>query len=138
MDEAERCTHVAYLYYGRMLVGGDPTSMKQTEIAATNRRVEILCQPLMPALAALRDAPHVGDVSVFGQALHVRLCDVAPPSPGADGFGFFADAAGRAGVMDTLRKRLLDAGIEVLSIRSVYPSLEDIFVSYTRRMDREA
>ena len=39
-------------------------------------------------------------------------------------------------VMDILRKRLLEANIEVLGIRSVYPSLEDIFVSFTRRMDQ--
>ena len=35
-----------------------------------------------------------------------------------------------------LRKRLLAAGIEVLAIRSVYPSLEDIFVSLTRQLDQ--
>jgi len=38
--------------------------------------------------------------------------------------------------MDVLRKRLLAAGIEVLSTRSVYPSLEDIFVSMTRQLDQ--
>ena len=80
MDEAERCTQVAYVYYGKMLVNGDPNSMKLEEIAATNRRLEIVCQPLMPALSVLRDAPYVDDVSVFGQALHIRLKDV-PPEP---------------------------------------------------------
>jgi hypothetical protein len=28
-------------------------------------------------------------------------------------------------------------GVEVLAIRSVYPSLEDIFVSFTRQMDKK-
>ena len=50
MDEAERCTHAAYVYYGTLLVNGDPNSMKKEEIALTNRRLEIVCQPLMPAL----------------------------------------------------------------------------------------
>ena len=136
MDEAERCTYVAYVYYGKLLVSGDPTTMKQEEIAATNRRLEIICRPLMPALALLRDAPLVDDVSVFGQALHIRMRDVAPTAPASDAFGFFAGAARRADVMDALRKRLMAGGIEVLGIRSVYPSLEDIFVSFTRQMDR--
>ena len=138
MDEAERCTQVAYIYYGKMLVSGDPNSMKRDEISVTNRRLEILCQPLMPALAVLRAAPHVDDVSVFGQALHVRLKDVPPEPTTPDAFASFATAAKRATVMDLLRKRLLEAGIEVLAVHSVYPSLEDIFVSFTRKMDQGA
>jgi ABC-type multidrug transport system ATPase subunit len=135
MDEAERCTHVAYVYYGKLLVSGDPNSMKQDEIVATNRRLEIICRPLMPGLALLRDAPFVDDVSVFGQALHIRIRDLAPTA--ATPAGLFSDAAARAEVMDVLRQRLVGGGIEVLAIRSVYPSLEDIFVSFTRQMDKK-
>ncbi|HVN88013.1 MAG TPA: ABC transporter ATP-binding protein [Candidatus Binatia bacterium] len=139
MDEAERCTKAAYVYYGTLLVCGDPNSMKREEIANSNRRLEIICQPLMPALAVLRDAPYVDDVSVFGQALHIRVKDVPPePTTNDDPFASFSAAARRAVVMDTLHKRLVAAKIEVLGIRSVYPSLEDIFVSYTRRMDEAA
>jgi len=138
MDEAERCTQAAYIYYGQLLVSGDPNSMKRDEIASTNRRLEIICQPLMPAMRVLQGAPYVDDVSVFGQALHIRVKDLPPESPEGDSFTSFADAARRAMVMDVLRKRLLEAKIEVLTIRSVYPSLEDIFVSFTRRMDRSA
>jgi ABC-type multidrug transport system ATPase subunit len=136
MDEAERCTKVAYVYYGRLLVSGDPKEMKQEEIASTHRRVEIICQPLMPALAALRDAPHVDDVSVFGQALHVRLRDVPEVPTAADTAGAYSIAAVRAQVMELLRQRLVASGVEVLGIRSVPPTLEDIFVSLTRRMDQ--
>jgi ABC-type multidrug transport system ATPase subunit len=137
MDEAERCTYVAYVYYGKLLVNGDPNVMKHEEIRATNRRLEIVCQPLMPALALLRDGPHVDDVSVFGQALHVRLRDVPEVPHGPEQFGFLAAAAGRAEVMEVLRRRLIDGGIEVVGIRSVLPSLEDIFVSFTRQMDKK-
>ncbi|HSP98805.1 MAG TPA: ABC transporter ATP-binding protein, partial [Candidatus Dormibacteraeota bacterium] len=136
MDEAERCTQVAYVYYGRLLVSGDPKEMKQEEIATTHRRVEIICQPLMPALAALRDAPHVDDVSVFGQALHVRLRDVPEVPAAADTSGAYSIAAVRAQVMELLRQRLIASGVEVLGVRSVPPTLEDIFVSLTRRMDQ--
>jgi len=138
MDEAERCTKVAYVYYGRLLVSGDPNTMKRDEIAQTNRRVEIICQPLMAALGVLRDAPYVGDVSVFGQALHIRVKDVPPEPRTQDVFLSFSAAARRAMVMDLLKKRLTAAGIEVLAVRSVYPTLEDIFVSFTRSMDQSA
>jgi ABC-2 type transport system ATP-binding protein len=138
MDEAERCTQAAYIYYGTLLVSGDPNSMKRDEIANTNRRLEIICQPLMPALGVLRDAPYVDDVSVFGQALHIRVKDLPPEPRGDDAVASFAAAARRGMVMDILRKKLLAANIEVLTIRSVYPSLEDIFVSFTRKMDQGA
>lgn len=138
MDEAERCTQVAYVYYGTLLVSGDPNTMKRDEIAHTNRRLEIICQPLMAALGVLRDAPYVEDVSVFGQALHIRVKNLPPEPTSQDSFASFSAAARRALVMDVLRKRLLEAGIEVLAIRSVYPTLEDIFVSFTRRMDQSA
>ena len=135
MDEAERCTHAAYLYLGTLLVNGDPNSMKKEEIALTNRRIEIVCQPLMPALSVLRSAPHVDDVSVFGQALHIRLKDLPPEPPATDAYSSFAASARRARVMDLLRKRLTDAGLDVISVRSAYPTLEDIFVSMTRKAD---
>jgi len=138
MDEAERCTQVAYIYYGKMLVSGDPNSMKRDEIGATSRRLEILCQPLMPALGVLRDAPYVDDVSVFGQALHIRLKDVPPEPITKDDLTSFSAAAKRAAVMEALRKRLMAAGIEVLAVHCVYPTLEDIFVSLTRKMDQRA
>ncbi len=138
MDEAERCTQAAYIYYGTLLVSGDPNSMKREEIASTNRRLEIICQPLMPALGVLRDAPYVDDVAVFGQALHICVKDLPPEPRSPDEFASFSAAARRAMVMDILRKRLLEANIEVLGIRSVYPTLEDIFVSFTRKMDQGA
>jgi len=138
MDEAERCTHAAYLYFGTLLVNGDPNSMKKQEIALTNRRIEIVCHPLMPALSILRNAPHVDDVSVFGQALHIRLKDLPPESPAPDPYASFAASARRARVMDLLRKRLTDAGLDVVSVRSAYPTLEDIFVTMTRKADDKA
>jgi len=139
MDEAERCTKAAYIYYGKLLVSGDPNSMKREEIAQTHRRVEIVCEPLMPALAALRDAPYVDDVSVFGQALHIRLRGV-PPEPQTQGaVESFASAARRAAVRHLLRQILRARGIAVEEnqVHSVYPTLEDIFVSLTRRADSE-
>jgi ABC-2 type transport system ATP-binding protein len=138
MDEAERCTHAAYVYFGTLLVNGDPNSMKKEEIALTNRRIEIVCQPLMPALSILRTAPHVDDVSVFGQSLHIRLKDLPPEPPATDSYASFAVSARRARVMDLLRKRLTDTGLDVVSVRSAYPTLEDIFVTMTRKAAEKA
>ncbi|MBI3783710.1 MAG: ABC transporter ATP-binding protein [Deltaproteobacteria bacterium] len=138
MDEAERCTKAAYVYYGDLLVSGDPSSMKEDEIKLTNRRIEVVCPELMRALAVLQDAPYVDDVSAFGQALHIRVKDLPVESSSSDDFSSFLSSARRGMVMDALRKHLENAGIEVLSIHSVYPTLEDIFVTYTRQADDKA
>ena len=137
MDEAERCMHVAYIHYGHLLVSGDPKAMKREEVANTHRRVEIICEPLMPALVVLRGAAHVDDVNVYGQALHVRLRDLPAARHGSEVALPYSVAAVRAQVMELLRGELSRAGIDVLSIRSVYPSLEDIFVSFARTIDRK-
>ncbi len=135
MDEAERCTLAAYVYDGKLLVCGDPRSMKRDEIRATSRRIEIVCQPLMAAVAVLRGAPGVEDASVFGQALHVRVAD-APPEPSDDDpLSAFTISAKRALIMESLQRQLVERDIEVSSIRSVLPTLEDIFVSRTKGMD---
>jgi ABC-type multidrug transport system ATPase subunit len=138
MDEAERCTKAAYIYYGDLLVSGDPNSMKEDEIKLTNRRIEIVCPELMRALAVLQEAPFVDDVSAFGQALHVRVRDLPAESPDSGDFTSFMQSARRATVMDALRKHLEKSGLEVRSIHSVYPTLEDIFVTYTRQADEKA
>lgn len=138
MDEAERCTRAAYLHGGKMLVNGDPNSLKQSEVASTHRRLEILCEPLMPALGVLRDAPYVDDVSVFGQALHIKVKDLPPEPEIPDTYQSLAAAARRAMVMDILTKRLREAGIHVIAVRSVRPTLEDIFVTMTTRAERES
>ncbi|HVM96873.1 MAG TPA: ABC transporter ATP-binding protein, partial [Candidatus Acidoferrales bacterium] len=138
MDEAERCTKAAYVYYGDLLVSGDPGSMKEEEIKLTNRRIEVVCPELMRALAVLQDAPFVDDVSAFGQALHIRVKDLPIVGTKGDDYSSFLASARRGMVMDALRKHLTKAGIEVLSIHSVYPTLEDIFVTYTRQADERA
>lgn len=139
MDEAERCTKVAYIYYGQLLVSGDPTSMKADEIKATNRRIEVVCNELMRALAVLKDDPIVDDISVFGQALHIRVKGLPAEPDQADTLGQFSAAAERASVMHHLRSRLQAEGVirpgDQSDVRSVSPSLEDIFVSFTRDMD---
>ena len=95
------------------------------------------CDILQTGTAASSEVTY-DDVSVFGQALHIRLRDVPPEPTTTDALAAFTGSAHRATVMDVLRKRLVEAGIEVQSVRSVYPSLEDIFVSFTRKMDQSA
>jgi ABC-2 type transport system ATP-binding protein len=61
MDEAERCTEVGFLDRGRLLVKNSPQGLKES---FTSRLLELEVDPIMPALAALRNAPGVLGVSL--------------------------------------------------------------------------
>jgi ABC-2 type transport system ATP-binding protein len=107
LDEAERCARVALLHDGRLLALDTPAALRRglpgalfEVIAANHRR----------AAAALRELPGVTDVQMFGERAHVMVGD-----EGA--------AAG-----EVLAGGLKAAGIDVVSIRRVPSSLEDVFV----------
>ncbi|MGD8452846.1 MAG: ABC transporter ATP-binding protein [Phycisphaerae bacterium] len=113
MDEAERCTHVGYIYMSRLIVCGRPTDLKQLPAVtpAGTRRLEIYCERPAAALARLRTAPGVRDATLFGQTLHVLAADST------------ADDALVAATGEE------PAAVEV---RPIAPTLEDVFVTLSR------
>ncbi|MDB6154747.1 MAG: transporter-related protein [Chthoniobacteraceae bacterium] len=56
MDEAERCTDVGFLHKGKLLVKESPRNLKRS---FSGRLLEMNVEPVMPALAALRQVPGV-------------------------------------------------------------------------------
>jgi ABC transporter DrrB family efflux protein len=110
MDEAERCTDVGYIQGGRLIVCGRPRDLKALpEVTpAGARRVEILAENPSSALAPLRAVAGVTDATLFGQTIHVLAEERA------------SDA-------------MLSAAAGGAPVRPIAPSLEDVFVSLTRR-----
>lgn len=114
MDEAERCTDVGYIYLSRLLASGKPEDLKKLpEITpAGYKRVEVECDRVTRALQVLRHSRGVADATLFGQAIHLLV---------------------EAGMRDADIERIIhDAGIQLVSIREIEPSLEDVFVTLTR------
>ncbi|MCB1226724.1 MAG: ABC transporter ATP-binding protein [Verrucomicrobiales bacterium] len=68
MDEAERCTHLAYLAYGKLLVQGDPTSLVQQSGLTT---FNVTARESADLAVRLRALPGVDLVAAFGKGLHV-------------------------------------------------------------------
>lgn len=111
MDEAERCTHVGYIYLARLIVCGSPAELKRMpEVTpAGTRRLELTCADPSRVLKALKASPAVRDATLFGEAIHLLVeGDEADAQIGA--------LAGGAAI-----------------IRPVTPSLEDVFVTLSRR-----
>ena len=113
MDEAERCSHVAYIYYGKLIADGTPNSLRELPDVQPQGtiRVEITTPEVTRALRLARQIPGIRSATIFGQSIHALINDTFD--------------------LDDLRELLLKQGIAVAEIRPLAPSLEDVFVELT-------
>jgi ABC-type multidrug transport system ATPase subunit len=120
MDEAERCSHVAYIYYGVLIADGTPDSLRQLPDVTPpgTLRVEITTPEVTRALKFARQIPGVRGATIFGQSIHALIDDTFN--------------------LDHLREQLLHQGIAVAEIRPLAASLEDVFVELTYKNQTEA
>jgi ribosome-dependent ATPase len=113
MDEAERCTHVGYIYLSRLIACGKPADLKQLQAVTPvgTRRLEMMCPSPAARLARLRTAPGVRDATLFGEALHVLVEQRVP---------------------DVRLIEALGQAAATVEIRPIAPTLEDVFVTLSR------
>lgn len=110
LDEAERCNRLAMIHRGRLLACGTPDQVKQMLHATI---LEVRTAEPRAATARLRDALGQDAVGMFGDRVHV----VSPQ----------ADAS-----VSHVERILAEAGIPVIGVRPIEPSLEDVFISVLR------
>jgi ABC-type multidrug transport system ATPase subunit len=113
MDEAERCSHVAYIYYGKLIADGTPDSLRELPDVQPQgtKRVEISAPEVTRALRLARHIPGIRSATIFGQSIHALVDEHFD--------------------LDVLRNQLLKERIAVSEIRPLAPSLEDVFVELT-------
>lgn len=69
MDEAEYCHRLGLIYRGKIIALGTPTELKMGTLS--RGILEVVCDPLIPALDLLKRAPWASEVAIFGEGLHV-------------------------------------------------------------------
>jgi len=113
MDEAERCSHVAYIYFGRVIADGTPDTLRELPDVNPEKtyRVEITALHVTQALRATRTIPGIRSATIFGQSVHALINDSLD--------------------LEHLRSQLLSHNVTVAEIRPLAPSLEDVFVELT-------
>ena len=107
MDEAEYCGRVGIMRDGKLLAMDTPSALKQH--ALPGLAWDVFAQPLLPALTALENCPAVMRAGLTGD--HLR----AITSPGIKA--------------EVLRDCLVEAGIRVVSLEHIEPTLEDVFLA---------
>jgi ABC-type multidrug transport system ATPase subunit len=113
MDEAERCSHVAYIYFGKVIADGTPDALRELPDVNPDKtyRVEITAPLVTQALRAARTIPGIRSATIFGQSVHALIDDSLD--------------------LEHLRNQLLKKDVTVAEIRPLAPSLEDVFVELT-------
>ncbi|MGH7690227.1 MAG: ABC transporter ATP-binding protein, partial [Gemmatimonadaceae bacterium] len=106
MDEAERCDHVALLDHGRVIALDTPVALQQT---LAGRMVALRTSAPRSALKVLEQTPAAHHAALFGDTIHLALTAKASDWP-------------------LLQSALAAAGIDVLDMRDLDPSLEDVFI----------
>jgi ABC-2 type transport system ATP-binding protein len=110
MDEAERCTRVGFVREGRLLVTESPRRLKAS---FKSKLLELEVDPVMPAVAALRNVPGVLDATV--RCGHARLYASDPEN-----------------LLREWQSRWPFPGLKWLGHAWVEPDMEDVFKAYSQ------
>lgn len=107
LDEAERCSRVALMDNGKILMTDSPENMKKV---MNGEIVEIVCSNIRQSFALMKKLPIVKEVQAFGDRLNVVVGSSANDMP-------------------VVLNHLKGQSIDVTDWRVVKPSLENVFIS---------
>ncbi len=109
MDEAARCHRIGFMRQGTIITEGSAGELKK-KLAGSIIELKGSHLQLLRSIAAAD--PHVEDVHVFGDRLHLRLKETVHQA-----------------VIDGLEAAISQAGGQDIHARQVQPDLEDVFIS---------
>jgi ABC-2 type transport system ATP-binding protein len=107
LDEAERCNRIGLMHNGRLVALGSPEEVKRLMKGTI---LEIRSSDPRRATALLREHYASDSVGLFGDRVHLVTLEPERDS-------------------ERIQKIVGQTGMRVLGIRSVEPSLEDVFIS---------
>lgn len=111
MDEAERCSSLAYIYQGDVLAHGSPQqicALPEVTPPGTHRYA-LATDDVMAAFRRVNEIPTLHEATIFGRDIHVVV----------DAGVSASDVASRV-------------GLDLSRVHDIVPSLEDAFVALTR------
>jgi len=116
LDEAERCNRIGLLHQGKLLALGTPNDVKQLMQGTI---LEIRTNRPRQTKTLLREHFDPEAIGLFGDRVHL-----VSREPEND--------------QQITRRIIAGAGLELLGLRIIDPSLEDVFISVVARRQKEA
>ncbi len=119
MDEAERCNHVAYIYFGKIIADGTPKALKELPEVQPHgtKRIGIVAPDTTRALRVARTLPEIRSATLYGDSIHALVDENFDLSE-----------------LSALFSR---RDVAVSEIRPLTPSLEDVFVELSSQHQSE-
>jgi ABC-2 type transport system ATP-binding protein len=109
MDEAARCHRIGFMKKGRLITEGTPGQLRAM---LDGQILELRGTPLAEIRHHASEVAGVENVQAFGDRLHLRVSQGQAKS-----------------VMQRLPEQLQPTGVSVESLRSLPPTLEDVFIA---------
>jgi ABC-type multidrug transport system ATPase subunit len=115
MDEAERCSSLAYIYLGDLLVSGSPEQICALPAVSPQgtTRYAVSTDDVMEIFRRVHDVRSVHEATIFGRDIHVVVDAATTPPQLAGALHIDADR-----------------------VHAITPSLEDAFVALTRESEK--
>ncbi len=110
LDEAERCTRIALMHEGRILVEDEPKNVRNS---LNLPMIEVWSDSARLAMEPVSRMGGVHSVRLYGDRLHIALEKTTVPAE--------------------LVARLKSEGVDVRDYREILPSLEDVFISMVEK-----
>jgi ABC-type multidrug transport system ATPase subunit len=117
MDEAERCSHVAYIYFGKIIADGTPEALKQLPQIQPKgtKRIGIVTPEATHALRVARTIPAIRSATIYGDSIHALVDEQAD--------------------LNEIGALLTKKNVSVSEIRPLANSLEDVFVELSSQYE---
>jgi ABC-type multidrug transport system ATPase subunit len=111
MDEADRCSSLAYIYEGRLLASGAPREISTLQVVTPQGTVRyaVATDDVMETFRSIHELAGVRDATIFGRDVHVVVDASVTP-----------------------RDLAAALSLDPERIAPIEPSLEDAFVALTR------
>jgi len=114
LDEAEFCNRIILIDEGKLIANGSPDELKKKYI--TNPVIELNTDDIYKTLEILEQEYYPGNISIFGNSLHVRLNE-----------SHSTDTENEIKIIsDTIKNH---STVRINSIQRIEPSLEDVFMN---------
>ena len=107
LDEAERCTRVALMNKGKVLICDEPGAVRQS---IKEKVIELITGNIRLSATHLHDLKEISNVQIFGDRLHISISNVQV-------------------ALAAINRVCEKANIPIISYREIIPSMEDAFIS---------
>ncbi len=118
MEEAEYCDRIALIYDGKMIASGTPMELKTHFMQ--DKIIDMRCGDPQALITPLKTLPQVRDAALFGSGLHIVTPD---------------DVSARVAITRFLKSR--DLWTASVTMETILPSMEDVFISLIEEVDRK-